>query len=244
VFLFCHVFAGMALGIAVRPRVGTGAGVAAAVAGAILPDLIDKPLGYLLLGGNLHQGRIFCHTLVVAVLLLAAALLAGRKKEWDLPLLFAGGFLLHQLLDLMWQTPVHWLYPFLGPFPAVVPLDFFRWSLMAELTSVSEWVFLLPVLVVVIMLSASPSPETTGSLLHTAARRIAPFMVPLLAVLAVAGVLAVLSLLPFPLMAGSTPEREGMIGLVALAGATILIVRGDLHASDNGVPGGEAGQDA
>jgi membrane-bound metal-dependent hydrolase YbcI (DUF457 family) len=241
VFLLCHVFAGMALGIAVRPREGTGAAVAAAVAGAIFPDLIDKPLGYLFFSGNLHQGRIFFHTLVVALLVLVLAILAVREKAWDLALLFAGGFLLHQLLDLMWQAPVHWFYPFLGPFPMVIPLDFFRWSLVAEFTSVSEWVFLLPVVVVVIMLYTSLSPGTAGSLLQPAARRIAPFMVPLLAALAVAGVLAVLSILPFPLTAGSTPEKEGIIALVALAGAIILTVRGDVLATDDGVPTGKAG---
>ncbi|MDD1653096.1 MAG: metal-dependent hydrolase [Methanomicrobiales archaeon] len=222
VFLLCHVFAGVALGVAVQPREGTGAAVAAAVAGAIFPDLIDKPLGYLLLGGSLHQGRIFFHTLILALLILLAALMAGRERWGNLPLLFAGGILLHQLLDQMWLQPVHWLYPLMGPFPAAVPLDFFRWSLQAELRSVSEWVFLIPVAAVTLALFHAMVPGTRGSLLRSAGQRAVPLMVPLLSALAVAGVLAALTLLPFPLMVGATPLRDGTIALVACAGAVIL----------------------
>jgi len=215
----------MVLGTAMRTGRWTGAGVAAAAAGAILPDLIDKPLGYLLLGGNLHQGRIFCHTLLFALLVLATAVLMGRQKAGGLPLVFAAGFLLHQLLDQMWLTPVHWLHPLLGPFPPAVPIDFFRWSLSAELTSISEWAFLVPVAAMALTLFHPLAPGTSGPILRRAGRRAASFGVPLLLTLAVAGVLAGLSLLPFSLMTGSTPGRDWIIALVASAGAAILVVR-------------------
>jgi len=237
VFLLCHLFSGMMLGTASRTGRWTGAAVAAATAGAILPDLIDKPLGYLILDGNLHQGRIFCHTLAVALLVLAAAILAGRRTAGSLPPVLAGGFLLHQLLDQMWQTPVHWLFPLLGPFPMAVPIDFFRWSLAAELASLSEWAFLLPVAAVTLTLFHPLAPGTAGPLLRSAGRRTAPFMVPLLLALAVAGLLAGLSLLPFSLMEGPTPARDGIIALVALAGAAILAVRGDAMVAEGGGAG-------
>jgi hypothetical protein len=238
VFLLCHVFSGMVLGIAVRSVRGTGAAVFAAVTGAILPDLIDKPLGYLILGGNLHQGRIFCHTLAVAWFILAVAILAGRRRAGGLLPLLAGGFFLHQLMDQMWLSPVHWLYPFLGPFPVAAPIDFFRWSLAAEVTSLSEWVFLIPVAVVIFTLFHSLAPGTAGPLLRSAGRRAAPLTVPLLLALVVAGVLAALSLLPFSLMEGSTPGRDGIIALVACWGAAILWVRGDALAAEDGGSGG------
>lgn len=42
--------------------------------GSLLPDIIDKPVGrYILAGTFQYNGRIFSHTLLLVVLLLAAA---------------------------------------------------------------------------------------------------------------------------------------------------------------------------
>lgn len=40
--------------------------------GALLPDMIDKPLGMILL--PLHNGRVFAHTLLFALMLLSLSL--------------------------------------------------------------------------------------------------------------------------------------------------------------------------
>jgi hypothetical protein len=65
-FIFGHI--GITLGIAfiifqfVLPRIGIRLG-------AILPDLIDKPIGRILLGESVANGRLFGHTLLFILLL-------------------------------------------------------------------------------------------------------------------------------------------------------------------------------
>ncbi len=79
--------------------------------GALLPDLIDKPLGHILLPGN--NGRIIAHTLLFSVLLLAIGL------AWKSALPLSLGVSMHQLLDSMYLSPESSLWPMLGPFPSM-----------------------------------------------------------------------------------------------------------------------------
>ena len=80
--------------------------------GAILPDLIDKPIGWLLY----DTGRVFAHALVFPVGLLAVVMFAtrrgtARRKAWlGLPI----GALLHLFLDVRFAQPEGFWWPFLG----------------------------------------------------------------------------------------------------------------------------------
>lgn len=78
--------------------------------GALLPDLIDKPLGHILLPGN--NGRIIAHTLLFSALLLLIGL------AWKSALPLSLGVSMHQLLDSMYLSPESSLWPMLGPFPS------------------------------------------------------------------------------------------------------------------------------
>ncbi|HCJ79622.1 MAG TPA: metal-dependent hydrolase, partial [Desulfotomaculum sp.] len=49
--------------------------------GSILPDIIDKPLGLILLRYNLGDGRAFAHTLIFPILLFIIGLYITRRKE-------------------------------------------------------------------------------------------------------------------------------------------------------------------
>jgi inner membrane protein len=89
--------------------------------GALLPDLIDKPLGLLGFGG----GRALAHTLVFTLFIAFAGLyLYWRQgKPWLLFLAF--GSLVHLILDQMWLTPRVLFYPLYGwAFPVT---DFSHW---------------------------------------------------------------------------------------------------------------------
>ena len=77
--------------------------------GALLPDIIDKPLGYILFG-SASMGRIYAHTLLF--LLVIMALVAYRRNMASL----AGGVFAHLCLDQMWSSPVILLWPLLGGF--------------------------------------------------------------------------------------------------------------------------------
>lgn len=85
--------------------------------GAMLPDIIDKPLGLLLLPDVYGAGRLFAHSLlfVVAIGLAGLWLHRARKRNWLLVLTF--GAAMHLLLDSMWRAPSVLFWPFVGSLP-------------------------------------------------------------------------------------------------------------------------------
>ncbi len=85
--------------------------------GSLLPDIVDKPLGMVLLRDTLNNGRIFSHSLVFALLLtLAGFYIYWRHgKTWILALAF--GAFTHLLLDEMWLDPRTLLQPLYGYIP-------------------------------------------------------------------------------------------------------------------------------
>ena len=111
--LFAHL--GLALLIA-RPfkRID----LAFLAVGSMLPDIIDKPLGFMIFG-TMNHGRIFAHTLLF---LLVLAALAVSIRDIRLASLGAG-VLIHLALDLMWNSPVILLWPLLGSFPPADYID-------------------------------------------------------------------------------------------------------------------------
>jgi hypothetical protein len=82
--------------------------------GAILPTLIDAPVG-LAFWDRFHNTRLLAHSLLFGSALMLAVLLATRRgrprKRW-MPL--AVGVLMHLVLDGMWQQPETLWWPFLG----------------------------------------------------------------------------------------------------------------------------------
>jgi inner membrane protein len=79
--------------------------------GALIPDLIDKPIGRLLFADQFETGRIFGHTLLfpTVLLLLIQLILRGRRaRRWFILPIAA---LIHQVLDGMWNEPVTFFWP-------------------------------------------------------------------------------------------------------------------------------------
>ena len=111
------------------------------VLGALLPDLIDKPIGSVLFASYFDTGRIYAHTLLFAAVALTAVMLATRRgsaarKRWmALPI----GVLLHLLLDMPIDAETLW-WPVLGlEFPSFAEGAFV--DLLAYLMR-SPWVIL------------------------------------------------------------------------------------------------------
>ncbi len=77
--------------------------------GSILPDLIDKPLGFLLYH-SFGNGRLIAHTLLFNLLLLLLCVYLG-KELW----LIGICSMLHLVEDQMWRMPDVLFFPFLGP---------------------------------------------------------------------------------------------------------------------------------
>ncbi|MCL6479112.1 MAG: metal-dependent hydrolase [Peptococcaceae bacterium] len=84
------------------------------VLGSMLPDIIDKPLGGVVLREMLGNGRIYSHTLLFSLFLLGAGMFLRRKSRRSLCLALAGGGLAHQVLDGMWLQPETFLWPAYG----------------------------------------------------------------------------------------------------------------------------------
>lgn len=97
--------------------------------GALLPDIIDKALGFWLLPETVnYTTRSVGHSLVFSALLLAAALARlGLTRRAGL-LIIALATMGHLLLDQMWQLPVTLLWPFLG------------WRFPMGTTTLEEWI--------------------------------------------------------------------------------------------------------
>ena len=138
-FLFCHLTAGLLVGLAFYAWRKDLLVFPVAALGAVLPDLVDKPLG-LLLRGTMSYGRIFAHSLVFALALLVLGFLLYWRTRSPLGIALAAGVLSHQFLDALWLEPVTWFWPLLGPFPEPVPEPLLEY-LLRQVTQPAEWVF-------------------------------------------------------------------------------------------------------
>lgn len=81
--------------------------------GALLPDLIDKPLGRIILDETIGSGRIFAHTLLFGTLLGLAGYYLYRQGKPEL-LIIAGASFCHLLEDQIWNNPEVFFWPLLG----------------------------------------------------------------------------------------------------------------------------------
>lgn len=141
VLLLCHLFTGLVAGLVLYKLTGQRWTVFICGLGAVLPDIIDKPLGHILLQGTLDNGRLFAHGLLFLGLVTVAGLILLRSKRSYLLLALALGILLHQLADTMFLDDVGWFWPFFGPYvPEHFP-DYFSRSIIIEISSLYEWVF-------------------------------------------------------------------------------------------------------
>ncbi|BBL67079.1 metal-dependent hydrolase [Methanoculleus chikugoensis] len=143
-YLLAHAMVGLLIGVVLAAIAGDRRVLALAVLGAVLPDLIDKPLGHILLAGTVGYGRIYFHGLTILFLVVIAGLiLYYYRRRIDL-FAVAAGMASHQFFDAMWRHPIEWFWPFLGPLPSHgYPEDYFWESILRELAQPSEWLFFL-----------------------------------------------------------------------------------------------------
>lgn len=82
--------------------------------GALLPDLIDKPLGMIIFASTFANGRIISHTLLFVLSLFLVGLYVHEKKKDFKVLTLAAGSFFHLMEDDMWTTPKTLFWPLLG----------------------------------------------------------------------------------------------------------------------------------
>jgi len=115
--LFGHI--GITLGIFFvisyfAPRLKTIIDPRYLVIGALLPDLIDKPLGYIVFASTISNGRTISHTLLFSLTLFVIGLYLYDKKSEIRILSLALGSFFHLMEDQMWKTPLTLFWPLLG----------------------------------------------------------------------------------------------------------------------------------
>jgi len=109
-FFFGHVGITTGLVYLLQKKLNLNVDYRYVIFGSMLSDIIDKPLGNILLHDMLNNGRIIGHSLLFAMLLTIIGI--RYRKSFFL----AYGLWMHLLLDMMWLNPVALLWPLLGNF--------------------------------------------------------------------------------------------------------------------------------
>jgi membrane-bound metal-dependent hydrolase YbcI (DUF457 family) len=78
--------------------------------GALVPDIIDKPLSFLGFG----NGRSITHTLLILLIVLTVALYLWKYRRQTWLLAIAIGMFTHLIFDRMWSTPRTLFWPLYG----------------------------------------------------------------------------------------------------------------------------------
>ena len=140
-FFFFHLVAGIVLGLLIAELLDDRRWVIPCALGAVLPDLIDKPLGYLIIP-SIGYGRVFFHNLWIFVILLVVGIIAWKFYGNPVVIALDTGILSHQILDSMWTDLATWLYPALGTTSVHTPAppDFIVYLLETDLFNPAEWI--------------------------------------------------------------------------------------------------------
>ncbi len=96
-----------------RPASGDAIDYRLVAAGALLADVVDKPLGVYLLRSKLGSGHIYGHTLAFSLSLVLPGLLLARRGRHRL-LSLALGSLTHILVDPIIRSPRIFFWPLGG----------------------------------------------------------------------------------------------------------------------------------
>ncbi len=138
--------------------------------GAVLPDLIDLPIG-IAMWDTYGTPRLGAHSLLFGAIVMVAVLLATRRgprrKQW---MLLAVGVLMHILLDALWRQPETLWWPFLGSSFATSGFDSYAAYVRDLLASPTMWAGELVGLAYLVWLgrrSGLGSPDARSRLLST-----------------------------------------------------------------------------
>jgi inner membrane protein len=83
------------------------------ILGSMLPDIIDKPLGTVILADTFSNGRIFAHTLLFSLILLLIGLYLYKRGRTGM-LVVALCSMGHLILDSMWRHTSTLFWPLQG----------------------------------------------------------------------------------------------------------------------------------
>ncbi len=215
--LMCHIFIGLIIGLLLFQILNDRRVIGLAAIGSILPDLIDKPLGHIVLNGTLDYGRIYAHSGLFLIAILAVGVVYNQRKNTWIMMALAAGLVSHLLLDSMWELPVTVFYPLLGDFGMHYFPNYIEDSLLKEIENAYEWIFGVSALAMLVF----TYKEKLGRFKEDITR-FAPMTMKNLAILVI--VTAFLSVLSAamgsynPLSRSSGVESNMIIGIAGMVG--------------------------
>jgi hypothetical protein len=104
-----HLVIGLIIGFILYEFFHARSLIAFCALGSVLPDIVDKPLGHIVFGSSLDNGKIFFHSLVIVLLFFLAGLIVWKYYRSFSFLVVGFGIFLHQLVDMMF-APGFFLY--------------------------------------------------------------------------------------------------------------------------------------
>lgn len=116
-FIFGHI--GVTIGIffligLLFPRIKPHIDYRYVAFGALLPDIIDKPIGRMIFAESVANGRIIAHTLIFCILLFLMGYYFYTSMGDTRVIMIAGASFCHLLEDQMWTQPTTFFWPFFG----------------------------------------------------------------------------------------------------------------------------------
>jgi hypothetical protein len=222
-FIFAHVVAGALIGLGFWHLAHDRRMLPLGILGAILPDLLDKPLACLF-PDILGSGRTLGHTLLFVGIIAAAGLLLWHYRLTLAGLAFSCAVFSHQILDAMWGLPSTWLYPILGPFPVFSIPDYAGHYFWLEIASLSEWVF-AGAAVIIVGIWYLDFPEHQGRFLSECSKTVAQTLVAcLLGVMGVYLLVSGLAAIPTVFFAPTYNQLTCiMAGILSFSGSIALV---------------------
>jgi hypothetical protein len=155
VFILFHLCTGLLLGVIMAGTTRDRRTILLATLGAVLPDLVDKPIGYIVFAGLFDSGRLFFHTLVLVAVLMAIGIALWYYHDFTGVVAVAAGIGVHQFFDAMWNMPSTWFWPLLGPFHPGQIDDFFTYVFWGEIFSPTEWLALIGIAGILLVIGRS-----------------------------------------------------------------------------------------
>jgi hypothetical protein len=123
--LFQHLLLGLSIGCLIALFVKSTNPILYTGFGAILPDLIDKPVAVFIFENSIYWGRSYSHTLIFCIIIIAIGVMYLIKNHDKIGLLCIGiGCLSHQITDSLKLNT--WFYPFIenSYMPNINPIIF------------------------------------------------------------------------------------------------------------------------
>lgn len=141
------------------------------ILGALLPDLVDMPIGTVVAADSFGTGELWMHTLLVPTVLAVAILLStrrGRRRRAWMALVV--GVFFHILLDGMWTSAEVFLWPLFGAGFPRQPLPYWPNAWDRALADPWRWVLEVVGILYLLWLGKAASlgrPEARRRLLET-----------------------------------------------------------------------------